>query len=157
MIASIIPYKIFIELLALLALIASLCFGIHRFLESEQKIGYDRAVSEYKEKQIIAEQDARQRETVLRDQIERAQNEATKRNELLRVTTDSTRVMSNSLHDTLSHYSNGMPSASTDTINKSITTLATVLDQCQGKYSEMAGIADRHASDVKTLTDAWQK
>lgn len=32
-----------------------------------------------------------------------------------------------------------------------------VLDQCGGAYQELGAIADRHASDVKTLMDAWPK
>lgn len=32
-----------------------------------------------------------------------------------------------------------------------------VLDQCGGAYQELGAIADRHASDVKTLMDAWPR
>ena len=34
-------------------------------------------------------------------------------------------------------------------------TLADLLGQCAGRYSEVAEAADRHASDAKKLSDAW--
>jgi hypothetical protein len=34
-------------------------------------------------------------------------------------------------------------------------TLADLLGQCTGRYSEVAAAADRHASDAQKLSDAW--
>lgn len=156
MIAALLPYKSIAEFLALLALVAAVCFGAHRFLESEQKIGYDKAVAEYQAKALIAEEEAKQRQQDLETQLEKAQNEAIQRENLLRVSAGLAADASSSLHNALTHYSNG--SMSNDTaaaLFKSTATLATVLDECQGNYRELAAKADRHASDVKTLTDAW--
>ena len=158
MIAALLPYKTIAELLALLALIAGLCFGAHRFLESEQKIGYDKAVAEYQAKAIVAEEAAKQKQQDLETQLEKAQNEAIQRENLLRVSAGLAADASSSLHVALTHYSAGNLSNDTAaSLINSAATLATVLDQCQGKYTELAAKADRHASDVKTLTDAWPK
>lgn len=36
-------------------------------------------------------------------------------------------------------------------------TEAELLAQCSQRYSELAATADRHVSDIKTLTEAWPK
>ena len=156
MFAFLAPYKLIAEILVGLAIISALCFGAHRFLESEQKIGYDKAVGEYTAKQLIAEQAVRQREQSLLTQIEKAENDAIQRENLLRVSIGLASGASDSLHSTLAHFSAGNLSNDTAaSLINSATTLAAVLDSCQGRYTELAAIADRHASDVKTLTDAW--
>ena len=37
------------------------------------------------------------------------------------------------------------------------TAIRVVLDQCGAAYQDLGAVADRHASDVKTLTEAWPK
>ena len=48
---------------------------------------------------------------------------------------------------------NAIPSACLATAD----TLAGLLDQCQQEYRAMAEVADGHASDARTLMEAWPK
>lgn len=45
--------------------------------------------------------------------------------------------------------------ASREAVDQYATTASVVFDQCSRRYSEMAGAAQGHASDVQTLMDAW--
>ena len=151
------PYKAFIELLAFLAVVGGLIYGAHRFLEHEQDIGYQKAVAEYTAKALVAEQAARAKEILLTQQLQEAQNAAIQREQVIRNTSAAAAAASTSLHDTLATISHGVSSQSTDALSKSVIALTGVLDQCQREYRSVAESADRHASDVKTLTDAWPK
>lgn len=151
------PYKTIIELVAFLALAAGICFGVHRFLEHEQNIGYQKAVAEYTAKALVAEQAARAKETLLTQQLQEAQNAAIQREKVIRDTSAAAAAASVSLHDTLTTIRSGVSSQSTDALGKSIIALTGVLDNCQREYRDMAESADRHASDVKTLTEAWPR
>lgn len=45
--------------------------------------------------------------------------------------------------------------ATRDAVDQYAATASVVFDQCVRRYSEMAGAAQGHASDVQTLMDAW--
>lgn len=45
--------------------------------------------------------------------------------------------------------------ASREAVDQYATTASLVFDQCVRRYSEMAGAAQGHASDVQTLMDTW--
>ena len=47
--------------------------------------------------------------------------------------------------------------ASLDACTVRAAAISQLLNQCGGAYQELGAIADRHASDVKTLMDAWPK
>jgi hypothetical protein len=140
-----------------ITLILCACFGVHRFLEHEQSIGYQKAVAEYTAKALVAEQAARAKETLLTQQLNEAQNAAIQREKVIRDTSAAAAAASVSLHDTLTTIRSGVSSASADALSKSVVALTGILDNCQREYRGVAEVADRHASDVKTLTDAWPK
>ena len=137
------------------AAISAVLLGVHRFMAAEQQEGYDRAVAEYTARQVIAEQSARKVEQELRKQLEDARNAATERENTIRASAAAAGAASASLRDTLASIRNGVPGATAASLANSVVALATVFEQCQGRYRGMAEIADRHASDVKTLIDAW--
>lgn len=151
------PYKLLIELAVIGALLAFAGVQLHRFMDHEQQIGYGRAVGEYNAKLVAQQQAAIEKQQALQKQLEDAQNAATEREQVIRSTAAAASAASVSLRDALTTIRAGVPTASVDALRKSTATLATVLDQCQGAYRDMAEKADRHASDVKTLQDAWPK
>ncbi len=66
-----------------------------------------------------------------------------------RATADGLRT---SISTALSRADNDL-AACTDTANS----IGKLLDQCGTAYQELGAVADGHASDVKTLIDAWPK
>lgn len=149
------PYKLLIEVAAIGALVIGISLAIHSFLEHERDIGRNEVRAEYAAQLKIAKEDAERREALLRAQVDEATKNANDREQTIRSLATSAGISSNSLRDTLTSIRNGVPSASIEALGKSTATLATVLADCQGKYRSMAEIADRHASDTKTLEDSW--
>lgn len=143
------------ELLAGLAIVAGICWGAHEFLEHERDIGRNEVRAEYAQKLTEAKDAARQRETELLAQRDDAINKGNEREQTIHSLAASAGASSNGLRDALAHIGVGVPSATIEALRNSTTTLATVLSDCQGRYRSLAEIADRHASDSRTLTEAW--
>lgn len=151
------PYKWLIEFLAIGTILACVVFGAHRFLEHEQQIGYDKAVAEYTKKELIAEQMARLKEIEMNRQLNEARNEATLREQKITDLSHNLAATSSSLLNTINTLRNKLSSAPDETLRKQADTALNLLGECQKEYGQMAENADRHASDVKTLEDAWPK
>lgn len=143
------------EFLAGLALICGICCGVHEFLEHERDIGRNEVRAEYAQKLAEAKDAARQRETELIAQRDDAITRGNEREQTIRSLAASSATASVGLRDTLAHISVGVPGATIEALRNSTTTLATVLSDCQGRYRALAEVADRHANDSKTLSDAW--
>lgn len=143
------------ELLAGLALIAGICWGVHEFLEHERDIGRNEVRAEYAEKLREAKDAAQLREKELTAQRDDAINKGNDREQTIRSLAASAGASSNGLRDALSRIGVSVPSASVEALRQSTTTLAAVLGECQDRYRSMAETADRHASDTRTLSDAW--
>ena len=61
------------------------------------------------------------------------------------------------MRDTLSATRGGVPGESTAACTQRADAAADVLAQCGAAYQDLAAIADRHASDARTLIEAWPK
>ncbi|MDB5853309.1 MAG: hypothetical protein JWR22_1350 [Herminiimonas sp.] len=157
MFAWLTPYKLMIEIAFFGALMAGVAFGAHVFLNYERQIGYDKAVAEYKVKEIEAREAAAEKTALMQKQIDEATQNAQAREQTIKTLAAGAVRASGGLHDTIAAISRGVPSATIDALRLSTTTLARVLNDCQNTYRGMAEIADRHASDTRTLTEAWPK
>lgn len=90
------------------------------------------------------------------DNVIQAQSAAANRAADLRRAADGSRAALVSL----SHAADSAlraASASHNACLERATAIRVVLDQCGAAYQDLGTVADRHASDVKTLTDAWPK
>lgn len=151
------PYKLIIEVAIIGSMIVGAGIGVHSFLEHERDIGRNEVRAEYAAKLAEAKEAARLREADLTKQRDDALAKGNERETTLRTVAAGGAAASISLRDTLSGISNGVPLATIETLRHATSTLATVLTDCQGRYRELAEKADRHASDTKTLSDAWPK
>ena len=157
MFAALAPYKLMIEIGVVAALLFAITVGVHQFLSHEQQIGYDRAVAEYNQKLIEAQKAAAEKEKQYAAQLAAANAAAIQREQSIRAASTAAATASTGLRDALGAIRNGMPSADADALRKSVTALAAVSGECADRYRGVAEKADRHASDVKTLIQAWPK
>lgn len=104
-----------------------------------------------------AEETARLIERANTKRLEDARNEATKREAAVRRDADGARSAADGLRDELADLRRQLPDLSADSGRQRAAALADVLQQCADEYRGLAEKADRHASDVQTLTDAWPK
>jgi hypothetical protein len=149
------PYRLGIEIGVISALLAGSTFGVHEFLEHERDIGRAEVQARWDKQKAEDAVLRAQRETELKNQVATAVAEGQTRENLIRTLAAGSSSASNSLRSTLATISSSVPSATVDALRLSTTTLASVLGDCQGRYRDLAEKADHHASDVKTLTQAW--
>lgn len=143
------------EVLAGLALVAGICWGVHEFLEHERDIGRNEVRAEWAQKLQDEKDAAARREAELRAQRDDAIAQGVTRETLIRNLAAGSNASSVGLRDALTTIRNGVPSATVEALRNSTTTLTTVLADCQARYRSLAETADRHASDARTLSDAW--
>lgn len=155
MFSFLVPYKLFLQILVIGAVIAGLAYVIHAFLAAERTIGYQKAVGEYTAKQIDAEQTARATEQKLTKQVEDAQNAANLREQDIKKMSVDLATTNRKLRDTTLSVRSKLSTDSCDTVRKAADAALTVFSECTREYTAMAENATGHASDVITLIDAW--
>ena len=148
-------YKMYIEIVVVLSIIAIISYGAHKILEHERKLGYDTAVAEYTKKELISIQAARDKESELNHRLQEANNVATLREQKIAVLSDKLSDTSRGLLNTINTLRNKLSQSSVAASRQQADTALALLGECQRDYSEMAENADRHASDVTRLEEAW--
>ena len=111
----------------------------------------ERAEQQLESERLRAKANLRNAENVIA-----AQNAAASRISQLRLDAAGARATADGLRTSistaLSRADNDL-AACTDTANS----IGKLLDQCGTAYQELGAVADRHASDIKTLIDAWPR
>jgi hypothetical protein len=87
----------------------------------------------------------------------KAQNDAKIREAALRGAAAAAATQSDGLRDDLTAERLRYDQLSRDAVVERAAATSNVLADCSRRYQGMAAIADRHASDVKTLIEAWPK
>ena len=137
------------------AVIAAAVVAWNHFLDYEQNIGYQKAVAEYNVKLLAAKEAADKREQELTTQVQEAQANGLKREETIKALAAAVGKSSDSLRNTANAIRLGLPHATVEAARTAADAFATVFSECQGRYGELAAKADGHASDVRTLEEAW--
>ena len=144
-----------IKPLLIAAVIAAAVVAWNHFLDYEQNIGYQKAVAEYNVKLLAAKEAADRREQELTTQVQEAQANGLKREETIKALAAAVGKSSDSLRNTANAIRLGLPNATVEAARTAADAFATVFSECQGRYGELAAKADGHASDVRTLEEAW--
>ena len=137
------------------AVIAAAVVAWNHFLDYEQNIGYQKAVAEYNVKLLAAKEAADKREQELTTQVQEAQANGLKREETIKALAAAVGKSSDSLRNTANAIRLGLPHATVEAARTAADAFATVFTDCQGRYADVAAKADGHASDVRTLEEAW--
>ena len=104
-----------------------------------------------------ATREARAQESARFTNVQEAQHAATKRAQTARLDADRARTELDRLRDQLATTRGGVPGESAAACAQRADAGANVLAQCAAAYLDLAAIADRHASDARTLIEAWPK
>lgn len=104
---------------------------------------------------LTAGEAARASERAIATKYQGALNAATARQNDLRRHADAARAESHGLRDTLYSFRASLPSATRTTVIARADTAAELLGACAAEYQDVAAAADGHASDARTLIEAW--
>ena len=144
-----------IKALLIAAVAVALGFAWNGFIKHEQNIGYQKAVAEYNVKLLAAKEAADRREQELTTQVQEAQANGLKREETIKALAAAVGKSSDSLRNTANAIRLGLPNATVEAARTAADAFATVFTDCQRRYADVAEKADGHASDVRTLEEAW--
>ena len=144
-----------IKALLIAAVVVALGFAWNWHIKHEQNIGYQKAVAEYNVKLLAAKEAADQREQELSAQVQEAQANGLKREETIKALAAAVGKSSDSLRNTANAIRLGLPNATVEAARTAADAFATVFTDCQRRYADVAEKADGHASDVRTLEEAW--
>lgn len=144
-----------IKAVASVVLVAALLFAWNWHIDHERNIGYQKAVAEYNVKLLAAKEAADKREQELSAQVQEAQANGLKREETIKALAAAVGKSSDSLRNTANAIRLGLPLATVEAARTAADAFAAVFTDCQGRYGELAAKADGHASDVRTLEEAW--
>lgn len=123
-----------------------------RYGEKLAEIRHDQAVASKE-----AEKFARQAETQRRSDVDEAIRNAAVRAMAARRDADAARSELERLRDATSATRGGVPGESTAACAARADAAGDVLGQCAAAYLDLARAADAHASDARTLIEAWPK
>lgn len=139
----------------LLALVVGMFWAGHHFGAQAVQAQWDADKIVQAQAAKKAEAAARAKEQSMTKQLEDARNEAAKRETVIRADADAARRSADSLRDQLAANKRAMSSAAADAARQYADTLADVFSECAERYASVAEEADRHASDKRTLMEAW--
>ena len=123
-----------------------------RYGEQMAEIRHDQAVASKE-----AEKFARQAETQRRSDVDEAIRNSTVRAIAARRDADAARSELDRLRDATRATRGGVPGESASACAERADTAGQLLGACAAEAQELARIADRHASDARTLVEAWPK
>ena len=146
-----------IKALLIAAVAVALGFAWNGFIKHEQGIGYQKAVAEYTVKLLAAKEASDKREQELTTQVQEAQANGLKREETIKALAAAVGKSSDSLRNTANAIRLGLPHATVEAARTAADAFAAVFTDCQRRYVDVARAADGHASDVRTLEEAWPK
>jgi hypothetical protein len=138
-------------------LIAALLLGYFAWAD---RIGDTREATvraEYTAAALVASEAARAKESAWQTKLQKAQDEATKRQKTLAADAAAARHSADSLRDDLRAVRASLPGLTREAVERYANASADVFDHCVREYSGLAQDADRLASQRQTLIDAWPK
>lgn len=106
---------------------------------------------------LRAAEAAIEKTTSLNQAVKDAQDAARNREPTLRAAADSAGRAADSLRQQLADNQRRMSRLAANAVAEYAATVSAVLSECADDYRGMAQAADAHASDVRTLMDAWPK
>jgi len=104
---------------------------------------------------LQAQATARAAEQSITRRYQEALNAAQTRQITLRADADSARAESDRLREQSADSARRLAAAPPAAVIEYATAVGELLDQCQRSYQSLAAAADGHASDVRTLIEAW--
>jgi signal transduction histidine kinase len=118
---------------------------------------WDKASAVQQQAALVAEQAARTAEQAMNQKLQEAENAATEREKKLRADYAAVSSAAHGLRDTVAALRNQLSAATAEARRTTADAALAVLGECADRYRTVAEAADGHASDVRTLTEAWPR
>ena len=145
---------LWVKALVVASVIAAITFAVNNYLSSVEQRGYDRAVSEYRMKLIEAQNDAIAERNRLQGLVDSAIKGRSDREKAIQKSAAATGALVTGVRNELDAIRDGLSVSTIDALRHSTATLSVVFGECTERYSGLAEKADRHASDIRAMTES---
>lgn len=113
--------------------------------------------AEYITAALAASESARAKERALNLSVERAKDDALKREKILLADADRADATAGRLRDDITRIRASLPGLTDAAVRRYADAASIVFNQCVNEYRDMAAQADQLANDRQTLIDAWPR
>lgn len=148
-------YKLPAEIIVALAILAGCLYEFHEFCEREQDIGGAKIQALWDKQKLVDAKALADRQQANQATVDAAVTQGVQREATIKVLAASSAAAAVSLHDAIAAINSSVPTAAIETLRGTVATYGSVLGECAERYRQVAGYADRHASQQETLEDAW--
>lgn len=145
---------LWVKALIVAAILGAATWCVNSYLSSIEQRGYDRAVGEYSQKLITAQNDAIAERNRLQGLVDAAIKGRSEREKTIQKSAAATGALVAGVRDELDAIRDGLSIATIDALRHSTATLSVVFGECTERYSGLAEKATRHVSDIRAMTEA---
>jgi vacuolar-type H+-ATPase subunit I/STV1 len=153
--ADLARYKLGAEILVFGALAASGAYGAHLVLDHAREAGRAEVRAEWDRASAAAEKAARAQTESWHAQRDAAVTEGAKREETIRSLAATSAAAAGGLRDAVAKIDGAVPDYSADALRALTSTYGQLLEECNGRRSEVAEEAERLNSEKRTMIEAW--
>lgn len=145
------------EVLAGLALVAGICWGVHEFLEHERDIGRAEVQQRWDSANVIAEKAALEKERLWQGQINLATKSGSDREETIKTLASSASGAAVGLRNASAEIKRALSTYSADSLRAVASAYGDIFTECQDRRRGLAEEAERLNSEKRTLIESWPK
>lgn len=149
------PYLGLIQIGLVLAAVIAAGWWFNSFVDSQQQLGYGRAVAEYAARLAKQKEVALVTERGWRNQLEDAQRERIETEQRLAGFRTAAAIADDRLRRATSDFSQRLSAATLEAARHAAATAAELLSNCSTAYRSVAAAADGHLADLQQCEAAW--
>lgn len=143
------------KIISFLVLAALVSWSVDQLLKHQQQLGYEQRTQEYRVEENKALQAALAETYRLNSLIQKANDEAKKREEANRVLSVRNNTLLGKLRNADTRINELVSSASLEASRNAVRAYAGLFAECRDDFEAMGRAAAGHYSDVKTLEASW--
>jgi len=145
------------EILAVLALLGGLLYGVHLVFEHQRDIGRKEVRAEWDAANVIAEKAAVKQEQLWQGQVNLASKGGNDREEKIKTLASSASSVAVGLRNATAEINRALSAYSADSLRAVASTYGDIYTKCDTERTGFATEAERLNSEKQTLIEAWPK
>jgi hypothetical protein len=150
-------YRIAIEAIAVALIIGAIYATGHSHGSDSVQAKWDAAKTQQLAAQVVADQQARQREQSMIKQLQKAEYDAAQRETALHAAASYATAAAGSLRNDIAAIRGRVSADTAETCHATADTALAVFGECAIAIADLAVKADEHSNDALTCQDAWPK
>lgn len=155
--AALLRYRLTAEILAVLALLGGLLFGVHLVFEHQREIGRKEVRDEWDRANLAGEKASVEKERLWQGQVNLATKGGNEREEAIKTMAGAASGAAVGLRNATAEINRAMSSYSADALRALTSAYGDIYTKCDTERTGFATEAERLNSEKRTLIESWPK